>query len=83
MHLPAGWKDDKIDPSKIPASISTWLKTKDNYVAPFENEYALRTAIDKNPTAKFLEIALISIVNPAFCLFCRGRDFMILTASQQ
>lgn len=49
--------DDKIDPSKFRINSILVKDKKDNYVALFENEYALSTAIDKNPTAKFLEIA--------------------------
>jgi len=49
--------DEKMDPSKYRIN-STLVKDKnDNYVALFENEYAMRTAADKNPTAKFLETA--------------------------
>lgn len=49
--------DENIDPSKFRIN-STLVKDKnDNYVALFENEYALRTSMDKNPTAKFLETA--------------------------
>ncbi|MBW7457565.1 peptide chain release factor 3 [Paenibacillus sepulcri] len=49
--------DDKIDPSKFRINSSLVKDKKDNYVALFENEYAMRTAIDKNPTSKFLEMA--------------------------
>jgi peptide chain release factor 3 len=49
--------DDQIDPGKFRINSTLVKDKKDNYVALFENEYALRTAIEKNPTAKFLEIA--------------------------
>lgn len=49
--------DDKIDPSKFRINSVLVKDKKDNYVVLFENEYAMRTAIDKNPTAQFLEIA--------------------------
>ncbi|WP_028558880.1 peptide chain release factor 3 [Paenibacillus pinihumi] len=49
--------DDKIDPSKFRINSVLVKDKKDNYVALFENEYAMRTAIEKNPTTKFLEMA--------------------------
>jgi len=49
--------DEKIDPSKFRINSTLVKDKKDNYVALFENEYAMRTAVDKNPTTKFLEIA--------------------------
>jgi peptide chain release factor 3 len=49
--------DDKLDPSKFRINSTLVKDKKDNYVVLFENEYAMRTAIDKNPTAKFLETA--------------------------
>lgn len=49
--------DDRVDPSKFRVN-STLVKDKSgNFVALFENEYALRTSMEKNPTAKFLETA--------------------------
>lgn len=49
--------DEQMDPSKYRIN-STLVKDKnDNFVALFENEYAMRTAMDKNPTAMFLETA--------------------------
>ncbi|WP_274649171.1 peptide chain release factor 3 [Paenibacillus humicola] len=49
--------DDQIDPSRFRIN-STLVKDKnENYVALFENEYAMRTAMEKNPTSKFLETA--------------------------
>jgi peptide chain release factor 3 len=57
-YLFARWLiDDKIDPGKFRINSQLVKDKKGNYVALFENEYALRTAIDKNPTAKFLETA--------------------------
>ncbi|GIQ63432.1 hypothetical protein PACILC2_20000 [Paenibacillus cisolokensis] len=49
--------DDKIDPSKFRINSTLVKDKKDKYVALFENEYAMRTAIERNPTAKFLETA--------------------------
>jgi len=49
--------DDKIDPSKFRINSTLVKDKKDNYVALFENEYAMRTAMDKNPDTKFLEVA--------------------------
>ncbi|BBH24722.1 peptide chain release factor 3 [Paenibacillus baekrokdamisoli] len=49
--------DDKIDPSKYRINSTLVKDKKDNYVALFENEYAMRTAMEKNPTSKFLETA--------------------------
>ena len=48
---------DSIDPSKFRIN-STLVKDKnDNFVALFENEYALRTSMEKNPNVQFLETA--------------------------
>lgn len=49
--------DEKIDPSKYRINSTLVKDKKDNYVALFESEYAMRTAMDKNPTSKFLEMA--------------------------
>jgi len=49
--------DDKIDPSKYRINSTLVKDKKGNYVALFENEYAMRTAMEKNPTSKFLETA--------------------------
>ncbi|GAB6987962.1 peptide chain release factor 3 [Paenibacillus pini] len=49
--------DDQIDPSKFRINSTLVKDKKDNYVVLFENEYAMRTAMEKNPTAKFLENA--------------------------
>lgn len=48
---------DSIDPAKFRINSQLVKDKKDNYVALFENEYALRTSMEKNPTAKFLETA--------------------------
>ncbi|MFF2094227.1 peptide chain release factor 3 [Paenibacillus sp. NPDC058174] len=48
---------NKIDPSKFRINSSLVKDKKGNYVVLFENEYAMRTAMDKNPTMKFLETA--------------------------
>ncbi|WP_166240698.1 peptide chain release factor 3 [Paenibacillus turpanensis] len=49
--------DEKLDPSKFRINSTLVKDKKDNYVALFENEYAMRTAMEKNPSAKFLENA--------------------------
>ncbi|PWV89358.1 peptide chain release factor 3 [Paenibacillus cellulosilyticus] len=49
--------DDNIDPSKFRINSALVKDKKDNYVVLFENEYAMRTAMEKNPTAKFLDTA--------------------------
>lgn len=49
--------DDKIDPGKFRINSQLVKDKKGNYVVLFENEYAMRTAMDKNPTAQFLETA--------------------------
>ncbi|CAG7650530.1 Peptide chain release factor 3 [Paenibacillus solanacearum] len=48
---------DDIDPGKFRINSQLVKDKKDNYVALFENEYALRTAMEKNPNMKFLEMA--------------------------
>ncbi|SDF15340.1 bacterial peptide chain release factor 3 (bRF-3) [Fontibacillus panacisegetis] len=48
---------DKIDPSKFRINSTLVKDKKGNYVALFENEYAMRTAMEKNPDAKFQEMA--------------------------
>lgn len=48
---------DKIDPSKFRINSTLVKDKKGNYVVLFENEYAMRTAMEKNPDAKFLETA--------------------------
>ncbi|CAH0118240.1 MULTISPECIES: peptide chain release factor 3 [unclassified Paenibacillus] len=48
---------DSIDPAKFRINSQLVKDKKDNYVALFENEYAMRTAIDKMPDVKFLETA--------------------------
>ncbi|HEY2492826.1 MAG TPA: peptide chain release factor 3 [Paenibacillus sp.] len=49
--------DDDIDASKFRINSTLVKDKKGNYVVLFENEYAMRTAMDKNPNAKFLEVA--------------------------
>ncbi|XEC95606.1 peptide chain release factor 3 [Paenibacillus tarimensis] len=49
--------DEKIDPSKFRINSTLVKDKKGNNVALFENEYALRTAMDKNPDTAFLETA--------------------------
>lgn len=46
-----------IDPSKFRINSTIVKDKKDHLVALFENEYALRTAMDKMPSVKFLETA--------------------------
>ncbi|TMV18573.1 peptide chain release factor 3 [Paenibacillus thermoaerophilus] len=48
---------DKIDPSKFRINSQLVKDKKDNFVALFENEYAMRTAMEKNPDLQFLETA--------------------------
>lgn len=48
---------DKVDPSKFRINSTLVTDKKGNYVVLFENEYAMRTAMEKNPEAKFLETA--------------------------
>jgi peptide chain release factor 3 len=49
--------DDSLDPTKFRINSQLVKDKKDNYVALFENEYAMRTAMEKMPKAKFLETA--------------------------
>ncbi|MBO9596377.1 MAG: peptide chain release factor 3, partial [Cohnella sp.] len=49
--------DEKIDPTKFRINSQLVRDRNDNFVALFENEYAMRTAMDKLPSAKFLETA--------------------------
>ncbi|MDH6373650.1 peptide chain release factor 3 [Paenibacillus sp. PastF-3] len=49
--------DAKPDASKFRINSTLVTDKKGNFVVLFENEYAMRTAMDKNPTAKFLEMA--------------------------
>jgi peptide chain release factor 3 len=48
---------DKIDPAKFRINSMLVRDKKENYVALFENEYAMRSAMEKLPDAKFLETA--------------------------
>ncbi|MCR8846031.1 peptide chain release factor 3 [Paenibacillus sp. SC116] len=47
----------QIDPTKFRINSQLVKDKKDNFVALFENEYAMRTAMDKMPDLKFLETA--------------------------
>lgn len=49
--------DEKPDTSKFRINSTLVTDKKGNYVVLFENEYAMRTAMEKNPNAKFLETA--------------------------
>lgn len=49
--------ENKPDPGKFRINSTLVTDKKGNYVVLFENEYAMRTAMEKNPTAKFLETA--------------------------
>lgn len=49
--------DNKPDASKFRINSTLVTDKKGNFVVLFENEYAMRTAMEKNPTAKFLETA--------------------------
>jgi peptide chain release factor 3 len=48
---------DKLDPTKFRVNSVLVKDKKDNFVALFENEYAMRTAMDKMPEAKFYDVA--------------------------
>lgn len=48
---------DGVDPAKFRVNSRLVLDKKDRYVALFESDYALRTAMEKNPGWKFLETA--------------------------
>lgn len=48
---------DKLDPAKFRINSMLVTDKKGNHVALFENEYAMRTSMEKNPGAKFLESA--------------------------
>lgn len=49
--------DEQLDPSKFRINSVLVKDKKGNDVALFENEYAMRTAMEKNPNAKFLDHA--------------------------
>ncbi|MFH5181558.1 peptide chain release factor 3 [Paenibacillus sp. TAB 01] len=49
--------DDNIDPSKFRINSQLVKDKKENYVVLFESEYAMRSAMEKYPNAKFLEQA--------------------------
>jgi peptide chain release factor 3 len=46
--------DETIDPAKFRINSQLVKDKRGNHVALFESEYALRSAIDKNPTTQFL-----------------------------
>ncbi|WP_248928172.1 peptide chain release factor 3 [Paenibacillus hamazuiensis] len=48
---------DNVDPAKFRINSQLVKDKKGNFVALFENEYAMRTAMEKMPEAKFLEVA--------------------------
>ena len=49
--------DEKIDPAKFRINSQLVKDKKGNFVGLFESEYALRSSIDKNPSAQFLTSA--------------------------
>lgn len=49
--------DDQVDPGKFRVNSLLVKDKNENYVALFENEYAMRSAMEKMPTVKFLETA--------------------------
>lgn len=49
--------DENIDPGKFRINSQLVKDKKGNYVALFESEYALRSSMEKNPTAQFLNSA--------------------------
>ncbi|ANF98224.1 peptide chain release factor 3 [Paenibacillus bovis] len=48
---------ENLDPSKFRINSTLVKDKKGNYVVLFENEYAMRTAMEKNPDAQFLQTA--------------------------
>lgn len=55
----ARWvKGEDIDPNKFRVNSVLVKDRYDRYVALFENEYALRTAMEKNPELTFHETAI-------------------------
>ncbi|MNH43628.1 Peptide chain release factor 3 [compost metagenome] len=60
----ARWIVDETKPDASKFRINSTLVTdkKGNFVVLFENEYAMRTAMDKKRTAKFLEMAPKSLL---------------------
>lgn len=48
---------EQLDPAKFRINSLLVKDKKDNYVALFENEYAMRTAMEKMPDARFLDVA--------------------------
>ncbi|WP_322907390.1 peptide chain release factor 3 [Paenibacillus campi] len=48
---------ENLDPSKFRINSTLVKDKKGNFVVLFENEYAMRTAMEKNPDAQFLQTA--------------------------
>lgn len=48
---------ENLDPSKFRINSTLVKDKKGNFVVLFENEYAMRTAMEKNPDAEFLQTA--------------------------
>jgi len=48
---------DNVDPGKFRVNSTLCRDKNDNYVALFESEYAMRTAVERNENLKFLETA--------------------------
>ncbi len=63
--------DDKIDPGKFRINSQLVTDKNGNYVALFENEYAMRTAMEKNPTAKFFWSKLLKRAGRGACAGAR------------
>ncbi|HUC90798.1 MAG TPA: peptide chain release factor 3 [Paenibacillus sp.] len=53
----ARWLAGEVDPSKYRINSQLVKDKHGHYVVLFENEYAMRTAMDKNPNTTFLETA--------------------------
>ncbi|WP_274366218.1 peptide chain release factor 3 [Paenibacillus thermotolerans] len=48
---------DNVDPTRFRVNSTMCLDKKGNFVALFDSEYAMRAAMEKNPTYRFLETA--------------------------
>ncbi|MEB3103122.1 peptide chain release factor 3 [Ferviditalea candida] len=53
----ARWVVGEVDPGKFRINSMLVKDKRGDYVALFENEYAMRTSMEKNPTLQFLEQA--------------------------
>ena len=53
----ARWLVGEVDPSKFRVNSMLVKDKHGQYVGLFENEYALRTAMEKNPNLQFLDVA--------------------------